>query len=265
MATQKDSKIIEGLLKTMETAVSKMTNYAQAREDPNYKFVINQLYGLQTTNGSLLNTMDNLKKILQIKAKLEKFIVNRNYELNVADFLNAFNQVAEFNNKYFAAITANKPKQTLELATKNAINTALNTLTDAGVEVGITDGVKRILITNAQGGSSIADLSDQLREYMTTTEKTGDGSFTKYIRTYTQTAINQFSAEYHKTMSDDLGLEWYMYVGSLIETSREFCEKAVDKKYIHKDEFATILKGDFGSLGSVPLNKKTGLPNGLME
>jgi hypothetical protein len=86
----------------------------------------------------------------------------------------------------------------------------------------------------------------------------------RYVKTYANTAINQFSAEYNKTISDDLGLEWYGYNGSLLTTSREFCDKCVEKKYIHVSEFPALIKGDFGALGEIHITKSTGLPDGMM-
>lgn len=179
--------------------------------------------------------------------------------------MQSYNDVADVQNQYFSqfagAVSSIKATNVLK---KAAIESTLNNLTEAGIEAGVTDGLKQILLHNTQQGSSIADVTDQLRNYLTNNEK-GPGAIEQYVGTYATTAINQYSAEYNKSIADDLGLEWYMYVGSLLTTSRPFCQKAVEKKYIHVSEFETLLHGDFGPLGKVHVNKKTGLPDGLME
>lgn len=65
-------------------------------------------------------------------------------------------------------------------------------------------------------------------------------------------------------MTDDLGLEWFEYVGSNIETTREFCEHLTEKRYIHKSEIKTILKGEIDG-HQCAMNERTGLPKGMIE
>jgi hypothetical protein len=59
-----------------------------------------------------------------------------------------------------------------------------------------------------------------------------------------------------------------MYVGSNIETTREFCEVLTKKKWIHKSEIPTILQGKIempdGEVVEVAIYDKTGLPKGMI-
>ncbi len=252
------------ILKTINDAVDKLSNAAQIKQNPLFRDVVNQLQKLQLKNGALLNNIANLKAINRIKTTVEKLIIDPKYKDQLKDFVNTYKQVADLQNDYFSQFASFKPKAALNVLRNSAIDATLTNLTETGIETGVTDGLKKILTTNVQQGGSMADLTEQLREYMLTTDKTGDGALLKYVRGYATTAINQFSAEYNKSIADDLGLEWYIYTGSLLTTSREFCVKAVEKKYIHQSEFETILHGDFGEFGKVHVSRTTGLPPGLM-
>jgi hypothetical protein len=64
-------------------------------------------------------------------------------------------------------------------------------------------------------------------------------------------------------VSDDLGMEWYRYVGSNIETTREFCEHLTQKEYIHKSEIQTILTGMIDG-HQCDIYEPTGLPYGMV-
>jgi hypothetical protein len=64
-------------------------------------------------------------------------------------------------------------------------------------------------------------------------------------------------------MTKDLGLEWFMYTGSNIETTREFCEVLTKKKWIHKSEIPTILTGKIDDY-QCEIYPKTGLPKGMI-
>ena len=77
-------------------------------------------------------------------------------------------------------------------------------------------------------------------------------------------AISQYVGENNKLMTNDLGLEWFEYVGSNIETTREFCEHLTEKRYIHKSEIKTILKGEIDG-HQCEIYEKTGLPKGMIE
>jgi hypothetical protein len=221
--------------------------------------------GLETDGDTLLNTIANLKKINQIKIRLEKLIVDPVYKKALKKFVQSYNDIAAVNNQYFASITSDfTPAKSLSILKNTAVHSTINNLTEAGIDVNVTGLIKRILWKNISAGGSYADLTDQLRSFMLGNDKV-DGALMQYAKTYTTTAVNQFSAEYNKSIADDLGLEWYVYTGSLLTTSRPFCIHAVDKKYIHISEFPALLQGDFGELGKVRLNKKTDLPEGMME
>jgi hypothetical protein len=236
---------------------------------PNSKHCSSKLYrltkGLETNGDVLLNTVNNLKIINQLKVKIEKLIIDPKYKSQLKQFVQSYNDIAQLHNDYFANIAGNvSASKALDVLKKTAIETTLNSLTETGIDAYVTGPLKKILLANTQAGGSYADMIGQLRGYMLGKDG-NEGALEQYIRTYGTTAINQFSAEYNKSIADDLGLEWYVYTGSLLTTSRPFCIKAVDKKYIHASEFQTLLDGDFGALGKVHLNKKTGLPDGMMD
>ena len=90
------------------------------------------------------------------------------------------------------------------------------------------------------------------------------GALSKYANTYATTAISQYAGENNKILTDDLGLEWFEYVGSNIETTREFCDHLTEKRYIHKSEIKTILKGEIDGY-QCEIYEKTGLPKGMIE
>jgi hypothetical protein len=56
-------------------------------------------------------------------------------------------------------------------------------------------------------------------------------------------ALQTSSRKYNSLAVDKLGLEWYMYVGSLKAESRDFCAALLRKKYIHESELPAISRG----------------------
>lgn len=256
---------ITTILSTLQSAVDDLTASAAGKQPALYKQLMAMVKNLDAKGDALTSNINNLKLINKIKVTLEKLIIDDKYKAAVKKFISAYNDVQDLLNQYFSQFAGykNRNVSALKNLTKTAIETTINNLTETGLEAGVTDPLRKILFTNVNAGGSYADLTEQLRSYMLTDGK-NLGALERYISTYATTAINQFSAEYNKSLADDLGLEWYMYDGSLLATSREFCILAVQKKYIHVSEFDTLLSGNFGSLGTCHINKSTGLPDGMM-
>jgi hypothetical protein len=255
---------IKQILDTIQKAVDRLSGSVATKQEPLFRSILTMLKNLDTKGDNLINNITNLKKINEIKIKIEKLIIDDKYKAELRAFAQSYSDIQNLHNDYFSKFAAAwKPTKALNVLKKTAIESTINNLTETGLQVGVTDGIRQILQKNVTAGGSYADLTEQLRNYMLTDNK-GEGALERYVKTYSNTAINQFSAEYNKTIADDLGLEWYMYDGSLLETSRPFCIKCVHKKYIHASEFETILRGDFGADGHIGVSKTTGLPAGLM-
>ena len=101
-----------------------------------------------------------------------------------------------------------------------------------------------------------------MREFITNTDA-GDGKLLRYSKQIVTDSINQYNRQYGQIVSDDLGWNWFEYSGSLIKTSREFCVHMVKKRYVHRSEFTTVLKGDIDGK-KIAVYDKTGLPYGLI-
>ena len=125
--------------------------------------------------------------------------------------------------------------------------------------------MQNILRTNITTGGSFTSLMEQMRTFIVTSPD-NLGALERHVKTTTTDALNQFSRQYSQTVAESLNYNWYMYTGSLLETSREFCIALVKKKYFHKSEIPDIINGNFSPFEkSGNMNPKTGLPKGMVE
>lgn len=144
---------------------------------------------------------------------------------------------------------------------KSAIEATVNSLTEAGIQANVTDRIGDILRGNIVSGISYSDLSTLLRDFIVGNQQV-DGVVTRYVNQISVDAINGYSRQYTKTMSDGLGLQWFAYIGSLIKTSREFCEFMVKKHYFKNTEIPDIVLGYIDG-HNCKKYAKTGLPLGM--
>ena len=220
------------------------------------------------SSGNIKNSVANMKLLNRLKSAMSEAILSKEYLKQSSDFIKSFEAVSVAQNQMFGQMSSKfKPMPLLAEIKKQSVDSTLEYLTGAGIDANITNPIKEILRKNISSGSSFNDLMKQLRNDILTNES-GLGRLERYTQQITTDSLNQFSAEYMLTISDDLGFEWFIYTGSNKRTTRPFCEHLKKKKYVHKAEFETVLTKDIDGvkIGSdeIPKNEKTGLASGLI-
>lgn len=215
-------------------------------------------------DGTIKNSIVNLKLLNKLKTKIESVILSDKYISNVDEYLGAFDKVVSIQNDYFKSIDkAFKPLAIAKEIQAQSIEATAQSLTEAGIQANIVEEMQNILRDAIIKGSSYKDVSKQVESFLTDTEES-QGALTRYTKQITTDSLNQFAAQYSSTVSSDMNTDWYMYVGSTRKKTRDFCEKLVAKKYIHKSELPTILKGNIDG-EKVRINPKTDLWYGAID
>ena len=237
--------MIDKLTQETDRAIKAFIDAIPAVQKKIYSKLLDELKQLTLySDGSIKNNLENIKRISRIKKELENIVLDKKYLASVSEYLTAFETVEKIQNIYFSKLSSDfTPMKVLAEVKKQAITDTAEMLTKNGVDVNFLNPIKEIIKTNITSGGSYAELTEQLRKEILGTPDL-DGKLMKYAQQVTTDAINQYSAQYMKIITDDLGLVWFRYVGSLIKTSRPFCVALVKKSYVHKDEFPEILKGN---------------------
>jgi hypothetical protein len=96
-------------------------------------------------------------------------------------------------------------------------------------------------ITNNPNGSEVATAIDELKQNYGRTSQ-GD-SFVKYASLIVQDSIMGFDGQFAKYRADEVGLTSYLYYGSLIKDSRDFCRIHAGKVY-NEEQISQIWSND---------------------
>jgi hypothetical protein len=208
-------------------------------------------------NGRVRSNTANLKKIGTIGKKIERIVFSKTYLKDVATFVRSFTELASLQSGMYGV-----RNERLTMVEKISIENVIDNLTESGVKANIVNPVRDMLAKNVLSGGKYTDLLNSLKDQIQPTDK--EGVVSRYLKTYTLDSINTFSANYNKIISDIGKYEWFQYTGSLIETSREFCEEMVKKKYFHKSEIPKLLKGHIDD-HKCDLSPRTGMPHGMKE
>ena len=218
----------------------------------------------KTTDGKIKASIANLKRLSQIKTKLAKVANNKDYLQAVQDLAKEFESIYKAQAKYFASLTTEMHHEKKYATIKElAVENTIGGLVGAGLQSNVTDKLNDMLLRAVTSGAKYADLMEEMRTYLRG-DTEHQGALARYANTYTITALNQYAGQNNKILTDDLGLEWFEYTGSEIETTREFCEKLCAKRWVHRSEIPEILKGHIDG-HKCKIYPKTKLPYGLIE
>jgi len=260
--------ILEDLLSLIETRIDSFNEKMPKVQRDAYNVILDLTGDLETSNGRIKATMKNIKLISKIKQQLSKVIFTKEYEEELDKIVKTYGEITKLQNQYF---TAEIGKFTVPKVLAEVQQLAIEGVVDAmgldAVGVNVISPVRDILVKNVTTGGSKAEFLDEVREYLLDTER-GDGKLVKYTKQIVTDSLNQYSANYTQIVSDDLGLEWFKYVGSNKETTRPFCKALTDAKqtcmpFIHRSQLPEIVEGQICG-EQVPIYDKTGLPHGMI-
>jgi hypothetical protein len=254
---------VKQILSTIDDAIAKFQDAIPGIQKLIYDELQPLLKKIDIKDGKLLNNVNNLKLIGELKNKLEKIIINPEYKKSVEKFIESFGVVANLQQDYFSQFNQKyKAKNTLPIIKQLAVESTITDLVGQGMSSNVIDPIQRILTQNITTGGNYANFQNQLRNHILNNE-TGDGSLERYTKQITTDAIHQYNATYHDTIAQDLQFNWCRYVGSNLTTSREFCILMTKKQWAHKTELPDIIKGHIGDT-ECKLSKTTGLPLGMI-
>lgn len=260
------SDLIKQLINTIDSAIVDFNKAIPGIQQQVFNRLTELVKDLEIKDGKLTASVANLKTIGKIKSELQSIYRQAGYTKAVNEYLKAFNAVTVVHNKYFTELSDKfKPKPLLKAIAKVSIASTVESLTGAGLNANLIAPVEKILQQNITTGGGYIELLNQLRDY-TLTNKTGMGVTERYTKQITTDALNQYAAQYTNAVTNDLGLQWFMYTGALISTSRVFCEALIKKKYIHASEIPAIVEGHFKEFEDMDgeISTKTGLPEGMI-
>lgn len=257
---------IEQLIKTIDSAVDKFNDNipsVQTRIDKEIRVLLKEL---DTKGDSVVQSVENLRRLNKIQKALQDIFQTHEYVNSVKEFASTFSEVEKLNNKYFNEIADHKQSEFLKELRKQSIKDTVESLTGSGINANVTSRLKDLIFESIKTGSSYNNLLDSIRTNVLT-DKNGLGQLERYARQITTDSLNQYNAAYQDNVTADLGLDWFMYTGALIDTSRDFCKACVKKKYIHRSEIPQLLKGNFEEFKDIDgkISQKTGLPYGMIE
>lgn len=195
------------------------------------------------SEGHIKPTIANLKIINKVKNQLASVVNNPLYQAKILELNVALEKVNGLQTEYYKKTFKDfaKPKTVAKIQEITFDNT-VDQLAGSGIDQEVVGVSADLVEQGIRSGASFTTMVDELKVKMV-----GNKKIPSRLISYSKQIINDtmsgFARNYHAIVTNDLELEWGMYIGSLVATSRPMCEALVAKKYIHKSELAGIARG----------------------
>jgi len=260
---------LQDVIETLDNAADSFEGIANKEQKKIYDEVLTLAKDLEIdASGNVKQSIQNLKRLTLIKAKLAALSKNKEWAAGISHFLEYFGVLQKKQNEYYSshfpeATLSVKAKEKNELMRQMAVQNTIDALMGDGLKANVTDKLNDILLRAVTSGAKFADLQEELRAHLLGKDG-GQGAFARYANTYAVTALSQYTGQHNKLLTEGLNTDWFVYEGSNKETTREFCEHLTAKRFIHKSEIPTILTGKIDDY-QCAIYPKTGLPYGMID
>lgn len=99
-----------------------------------------------------------------------------------------------------------------------------------GQTLEVRDRLKNFVLNAITTGANLKDFTEGLKVKVVG-NKDVDGELVRYFRQYAYDTFNQVHEVKNKEFAAALGLQWFIYTGSIIKTTRKFCRKKAGKVF----------------------------------
>lgn len=156
--------------------------------------------------------------------QFDKTIRSSTYQYALEQHLNIIPVIDSLNTEYFESISiAFKPNRVfISSLQKQTIETVNSLILQDGLAAQIKLPLNQILQQNINTGGSFSGMLNQVQTFIKGTDK-AEGKLLSYSKGIVSDALFQYARAYQTSVTEDLKLTWYRYVGGIMDKSRDFC------------------------------------------
>jgi hypothetical protein len=170
------------------------------------------------------------------EAKIQEVFSSSLYTAAVSNYVSTVPKVDVQNVKYFKSIdtTFSPKRQFLTNLQNETIATVERYVLRDGLQSQVVQPLIQILNQNINSGGQFSGFLQQVRDYVVGNDQV-EGRALSYSRTYLRDSLFTYARTYQQSVTNDLGLQWYLYSGGLMDKSREFCVHRSGNYYHHQE------------------------------
>lgn len=187
------------------------------------------------SQGNIVQSVRNINKISAIINSLNILLAGDEYRDAVRQFLSSLDENIEITNEIAKQIRSGfEPNEYQRRLIELVRAQSLSSLVSDGLRNAVSRPFAQQLIANVTSKAPLRDAVKSLR-LIIEGDSTTDGRIAANVKTVATTAQAVSDREYSNAVYEDLGIEYFKYIGGEIETTRPFCEHRVGKVFHRKE------------------------------
>lgn len=211
---------------------------------------IKKLFDVVDVSGGKLRSNE---KTIEFLASLEKRILTAlkksGYSESVLGLLKNFDKIQDNNIKLAKSVNdVLVGKNQLSSLTKLEVQNATDKLIGSGISKDFIIPIKQSLYRNITTGANVDDAKETIENFLVSKGKK-KSHLLRYASQVARDTLSQYDGALQAAIGNELGLNDYLYAGSIIEDSRGQCVHWVNKKYLEReeliDEIATAVNNGY--------------------
>lgn len=190
----------------------------------------------------------NLLLIDKIKESLYEDLLKGEYKDAVKEFAAEFKKQVDYNDNYYTKISDNYNGLLGEDVVNRIQKVTVTNLVEDTIKTNFLNPIEGTLTSAVASGAGFNETLSMLNDFIEGNEDEA-GGIQRWAKQLAHDSFANSDRAYGNAVSDELGLEFYLYAGDEIQTTRCFCLERYGK-YFHWKEIAAWGRGDdVGSCG----------------
>ena len=212
------NKVPDGFLSAIEQVQNRI-----------YRDLQSAVKELDVKGSALQNSSFNVRAAARLRDQIRLWLRDYGYYEQITAFGKQYRKVIDLAGEHFGALKLDDTfaRRDLEVLSKIKADD-LGFL--RGRDQDIINATYNEFINAIYGKRDWRDLQKKLDELLTDTDA-ARGLLKKYTGTYANTAFASFDRKVMNIKANELGLEWFLYSGSGISDSRDFCRQRAGKAF----------------------------------
>lgn len=193
-----------------------------------FSLVNSLLKDFTTENGRFRNISANRRKLISLDNAILSILNEARLGAEVSVYLKNFDEIERLNRLIYegfldATDIGTLSRMGFDLQRLDIIEQVVLGLTNPNVlKVNVANPIRKFIIQSVAMERGVAETEKLLRQSIISTE--GQSSeMLRYVRTITQDAVSQYDGALNDAIRDELELDGFAYVGSVVKATRQNC------------------------------------------
>jgi len=200
-----------------------------------FEKLLDKLTGLKTVDGFIDRTLGNQKIVDEVREFVHKELLKTDYSKSVKDFADEFTKQSALTSQFYTAeFGAGFSTALADASVKQIKKSVVQALITDSVQSGFLTPLESTLSVAVNSGSSFVETIKAIRELVEGNDKV-DGRIVAYSKQLAHDSFANSDRAYNSAIADELGIEWFLWAGGEIATSRCFCIERHGKYYHYKE------------------------------